>query len=353
MNDRIGNIIDQLETGHGLPVEGYALLLENRTPELAADLALRADAARRSVYGNKVFARGLIEISNHCKNDCRYCGIRRSNVASSRYRLGEDDIMECAQQGYELGFRTFVLQGGEDGRLTDKALVHIVSHLRESYPDCAITLSLGERSQEGYAALKDAGADRYLLRHETADPDLYARWHPGPMSFENRMRCLKHLKELGYAVGIGFMVGAPFQTNEHLARDLKFIEEFRPSMCGIGPFIPHHATPYARKPAGSAELTCYLLSIIRLMQPNLLLPATTALGIIHPRGREMGMLAGANVIMPNLSPAAVRKNYDLYDNKSTCQDEAEAYLERLKESMRDTGYEIVVDRGDMEPFPPS
>ena len=195
--------------------------------------------------------------------------------------------------------------------------------------------------------LFDAGADRYLLRHETAEEQHYQSLHPTEMKFENRMRCLHDLKEIGYQVGCGFMVGSPYQTTVHLARDLKFMEEFKPDMCGIGPFIPQSDTPFGQERAGTLEMTCYLLSILRLIHPPVLLPATTALGTIHPFGREKGILAGANVVMPNLSPASVRKKYQLYNNKISDGAESAQSKQVLEERMAAIGYKIVTDRGDI------
>ena len=301
---------------------------------------------RRAVYGKDVYIRGLIEISNICRNNCLYCGIRCGNTDCSRYRLTEDEILTCCDEGYGIGFRTFVLQGGEDPHFTDERLCALLKEIKARHPDCAITLSMGERSRESYRQLRQAGADRYLLRHETADKDHYQKLHPEELSFENRMRCLRDLKELGYQVGCGFMVGSPYQTAEHLAKDLKFIEEFQPHMCGIGPFIPHHATTFADQPAGSMELTLYLLSLLRLIKPNLLLPATTALGTIHPKGRELGILAGANVVMPNLSPASVRKKYELYNDKLFTDAESAENKKELERRMKSIGYQIVTARGD-------
>ena len=346
MTEAIRALADKLCEQHALTLEEYAQLIDGRDAEAAALLAGRADAARQQIYGNRVFIRGLIEISNICKHDCLYCGIRRSNAGCARYRLEKDDILFCCEEGYALGFRTFVMQGGEDAFFTDERIEDIVRAIKARYPDCAVTLSLGERSGESYARLREAGADRYLLRHETASPAHYAKLHPKEMSFEHRMRCLRALKALGYQVGCGFMVGSPYQTTRDLAADLKFIEGFSPQMVGIGPFIPHAATPFAGWPAGSAELTCYLLSIIRLMHPAALLPATTALGTIDPMGREKGILAGANVVMPNLSPAAVRKKYALYDNKLSDGDESAQGVAHLRERMAAIGYEIVTARGD-------
>ena len=301
---------------------------------------------RKQYYGNTVFSRGLIEFSNYCKNDCLYCGLRKSHKVCNRYRLTQEEILACANQGYELGFRTFVLQSGEDPWFSDERLGKIVSALKNTHPDCAITLSVGERSRQSYQYLFDAGVDRYLLRHETASASLYKKWHPEEMSFENRMRCLRDLKEIGYTVGCGFMIGAPYQTPHDLALDLKFIEEFKPDMCGIGPFVPHHATPFASAEQGSVALTCFLLSLIRLIRPNILLPATTALGTLDSQGREKGILSGANVVMPNLSPTSVRKQYEIYDNKICTGEEAAECRLCLNARIAQIGYEVVVDRGD-------
>ena len=347
MEQTVPALIDALSRQRSLSEQEYRQLIDGRTPEAAEELARRAVLVRRRIYGDTVFTRGLIEISNICNNDCLYCGIRRSNAAAERYRLTESQILSCAEEGYALGFRTFVLQGGEDPYDTDERLCAIVSELKNRHPDCAVTLSLGERSRESYRRLRDAGAERYLLRHETADRAHYMKLHPPEMSFENRMRCLMDLREIGYQVGCGFMVGSPGQTSLHLAKDLKFIEEFKPDMCGIGPFIPHKDTPFRDKAPGTLELTCYLLSIIRLIHPPVLLPATTALGTIHPQGREKGIQAGANVVMPNLSPTAVRGKYMLYDNKICTGEESAQCRGCLDRRMRSIGYRLTVDRGDI------
>ena len=344
-------LIDELAERHELPLEAYERLVAGVEPELAAYAAERAVEIRQAVYGNAVFIRGLIEVSSYCKNDCLYCGLRRSNASAERYRLDPEVILRCADEGYELGFRTFVLQGGEAAWFTDERLCAIVSAIKSAHPDCAVTLSVGERSRESYQALFDAGADRYLLRHEAADPEHYASLHPAEMSYDNRMRCLSDLRSIGYAVGCGFMVGTPGQTPAHLAADLKFVERFRPEMCGIGPFVPHHATPFANEPGGSVELTLFLLSLLRLMSPGLLLPATTALGTLDPRGRERGIQVGANVVMPNLSPVGVRKKYELYDNKICTGEEAAECRGCLGARMLSIGYQVVVDRGDPRPTP--
>ena len=346
MNSRVAKLIEALAANHKLPLEDYEYLIQHRSDAAAEELGKRAVKVRQEIYGNSVYVRGLIEISNICKNNCLYCGIRRSNYSCQRYRLSEEQILSCCEEGYELGFRTFVLQGGEDRYFSDETVCRIVSRIKERYPDCAVTLSLGEKSRESYEKMYDAGADRYLLRHETADRDHYGKLHPKEMSFENRMRCLYDLKEIGYQVGCGFMVGSPFQTSSDLAEDLKFIETFQPDMCGIGPFIPHQATPFAGEKPGTVELTCYLLSVIRLIHPSVLLPSTTALGTIDPRGREKGILAGANVVMPNLSPVSVRKKYELYDNKICTGDESAQCRSCLAGRMKSIGYEIVTDRGD-------
>ncbi len=340
------SLIDKLERTHSLSLVEYEALLAQREEALAAELRLRAVRVRKAVYGNSVFTRGLIEISSWCKNDCLYCGIRHSNQNAQRYRLSPEDVLSCCREGWALGFRTFVLQGGEDPWFTDERLCPLLRQIKAEFPDCAVTLSLGERSRESYQRLYDAGADRYLLRHETADKAHYAALHPAELSWDHRMECLQTLKEIGYQVGCGFMVGSPGQTEKELAKDLKFVETFRPAMCGIGPFIPHHDTPFADQPGGSVALSCYLLSILRLIQPNLLLPATTALGTLDPLGREKGIQAGANVVMPNLSPVSVRKKYMLYDNKICTGEESAQCRGCLNARMAGIGYELVTDRGD-------
>ncbi len=324
----------------------FVRLLEQANCEAAVN-RLRAEAVRlrRYYYGNKVYTRGLIEFTNYCKNNCLYCGIRRENRFVDRFRLTEEEILQCCENGYALGFRTFVLQGGEDPYDTDDRLTQIVRAIRSRYPDCAITLSVGERSRESYAQLREAGADRYLLRHETANEAHYRHLHPQEMSLRARKQCLYDLKALGYQVGAGFMVGSPGQTLETLADDLLFLQEFQPHMVGIGPFIPHHATPFADEPAGSVEMTLFLLSVVRILLPRVLLPATTALGTLDSNGRERGVLSGANVVMPNLSPVKNRGQYELYDHKKSSGEEAE-YLERLAARMQAIGYGLAVDRGD-------
>lgn len=348
MNKKLLKIVQKLIDSGSLEIAEYEYLIDNRNEEITEFLKKEAVKKRKEVYGNSVFIRGLIEISNICKNDCLYCGIRASNKDCERYRLTKDEILSCCDEGYSLGFRTFVMQGGEDGYFTDEILVEIIGEIKKKYPDCAVTLSLGERSYASYKKLFDAGADRYLLRHETADKEHYNKLHPNKMSYENRMECLKNLKELGFQTGCGFMVGSPYQTTHNLAKDLKFIEEFSPEMCGIGPFIPHKATEFKDYKAGDVELTCFLLSVIRLIKPTILLPATTALGSAEQGGREKGILCGANVIMPNLSPHSVRKKYELYNNKLISGNESAQEIENLKNSMKNIGYEIVTDRGDIK-----
>ena len=346
MENKLNLLIDKLALTHSLTLSEYEYLIESRTQESAERLRELAVRVRREHYGNAVYIRGLIEISNICKNDCIYCGIRCSNKDCERYRLTKEDILSCCDEGYALGFRTFVMQGGEDPHFDDDLLCDIVSSIKGKYPDCAVTLSMGERSRESYERLFAAGADRYLLRHETADAEHYSKLHPSNMSFENRMRCLRDLKDIGFQTGCGFMVGSPYQTYAHIAKDLKFIEEFKPQMCGIGPFIPHKATPFASFAAGTVELTCYLLSIIRLIHPTILLPATTALGSIEEGGREKGILSGANVVMPNLSPMDSRKKYELYNNKLYSSAESAQAKAELEERIKNIGYEVVCHRGD-------
>ncbi len=339
-------LIDTLQKDRTLSLSEYQALIEGHTPQLQAYAAQKAREVRQTVYGNKVYIRGLIEISNFCKNNCLYCGIRKDNRDCDRYRLTKEEILECCKEGARLGFRTFVLQGGEDGWYTDERMSDIIRTIKTDHPDCAVTLSLGEKSKESYQKLYDAGADRYLLRHETADETHYGKLHPKELLLSHRLRCLTDLKEIGYQVGCGFMVGSPFQTSETLAKDLKFIETFSPQMCGIGPFIPHRATPFADRAAGSVEMTLYLLSLVRLMHPNILLPATTALGSLQGEGRARGMLAGANVVMPNLSPMAHRKKYELYNNKASVGLEAAEHKKELSLQMQKIGFEVVEDRGD-------
>ena len=322
------------------------LLLGQATEEDMSFLYTQARETTDQIYGKRVFKRGLIEFTNYCKNDCYYCGIRRSNAHAERYRLDKKTILDCCRRGYELGYRTFVLQGGEDGYFTDERICEIVKDIRNNYPDCAITLSIGEKSKESYQKYFEAGADRYLLRHETANEEHYDKLHPTELRLKNRKQCLYDLKEIGYQVGCGFMVGSPFQTMQTLYEDLQFIKELEPHMVGIGPFIPQQDTPFAKEQAGTLEMTLRLLAIIRLIHPHVLLPATTALGTIHKQGRELGILAGANVVMPNLSPIDVREKYKLYDNKACTGDEAAEGDRNLQARMREIGYELVCHRGD-------
>ncbi len=318
------------------------------TNEYDSELHTLADEVRREIYGEDVYIRGLIEISNYCKNDCYYCGIRRGNKSAVRYRLTKDDILVCCEEGYKLGFRTFVMQGGEDPYYTDDVMCGIVSAVRERYSDCAITLSLGERSYESYLALYNAGANRYLLRHETANAEHYGKLHPQSMNLQNRKDCLFNLKEIGYQVGSGFMVGSPYQTTENLVEDLRFLQKLSPDMIGIGPYVTHAQTPFASFENGSVELTLRLLSVLRLMFPYVLLPSTTALGTLHPQGRELGLKAGANVVMPNLSPVKVRKLYELYENKICTGEEAAQCRGCLEKRVEAAGYKIVTDIGNVK-----
>lgn len=340
-------VIDQFLESHCLSKEEYRELLsyweDKETESLLKEEAVRL---RKQYYGNKVYTRGLIEFTNYCKNNCYYCGIRRDNRHIERYRLTEEEILGCCRQGYQLGYRTFVLQGGEDPYYSDERMEHIIRAVKQEFPDCALTLSVGERSYESYRILRNAGADRYLLRHETADEGLYGFVHPPEMKLKLRKQCLFDLKELGYQVGAGFMVGIPGQTLSHIAEDLCFLQKLQPEMVGIGPFIPHHDTIYAKEKAGSVNLTLFLLAVIRIMLPKVLLPATTALGTMDPKGREKGLDAGANVVMPNLSPMKNRKLYELYDNKICTGEEAAECIGCLGRRVESVGYRLVEERGD-------
>ena len=345
MNNR--ELLEQLNRNHTLFTEQFQKLLDTFDEDDRVYAAELASKAKEPFYGKDVYTRGLIEFTNYCRNDCYYCGIRKSNKAVSRYRLTEDEILQCAKEGYELGFRTFVLQGGEDGFFTPSLVAGIVLQIKKRYPDCAVTLSIGEHSYETYELWRRAGADRYLLRHETAKEEHYRLLHPDAMSLDNRKRCLFDLKKLGYQVGSGFMVGSPYQTMECIVEDLMFLQKLKPDMIGIGPFIPHKETPFRDKKTGSLELTLMLLSILRLMFPRVLLPATTALGTLNPKGRELGIKAGANVVMPNLSPVSVRKKYELYDNKICTGEEAAECRGCLARRIESVGHRIVESRGDV------
>lgn len=337
-----------LSEKHHLSLSSFERILRERTEadeELAHQLARECT---EKYYGRGVYTRGLIEFTNYCKNNCHYCGIQRGNQEVERYRLSKEEILSCCEEGYRLGFRTFVLQGGEDPYFTDEKIVEIVQAIKKAFPDCAVTLSIGEKSRASYEKYFRAGADRYLLRHETADREHYQYLHPKELSWENRMHCLKDLKDIGFQVGCGFMVGSPHQTAKTLAKDLYFIQEFQPDMCGIGPFIPQHATVFAKETAGTLQDTLFLLSLLRLIHPNMLIPATTALGTIDKRGRELGILSGANVLMPNLSPTAVRKKYLLYDNKICTGDESAQCRACLSRRMESVGAHLLVDRGDVK-----
>lgn len=338
--------IDELKRNGRLEFEEWKELISTYTAE---DRAYAANIAREIAvnnFGRRIFFRGIIEFTNICRNDCFYCGIRKSNAGLTRYRLTKEDILECCRVGNELGYRTFVLQGGEDGYFTDEIMTDIVSEIKRRFPECAVTLSIGERSRESYERLKAAGADRYLLRHETADACHYGRLHPAQMSHEHRMQCLEALRETGFQTGCGMMVGSPYQTAELIAKDMVFLQEFQPEMVGMGPFIPHKDTPFRDQEAGSVELTLFLLSLVRIMKPDVLLPSTTALGSLNSDGRINGVLAGCNVVMPNLSPLSVRKKYMLYEGKAGIELGPQESLEALRAQMETIGYEVSSERGD-------
>ena len=337
-----------LHRNRTLTDEEFKMLLA--TDQCDAELTTRADDVRKEYYGTDVYLRGLIEFTNYCKNDCFYCGIRQGNKMIERYRLSEDEILVCCETGYALGYRTFVLQGGEDPWYTDEKMVAIIAKIRKQYEDCAITLSFGEKPKESYFAFFEAGANRYLLRHETATESHYHQLHPPTMNWKKRLDCLWSLKEIGYQVGAGFMVGSPHQTTECLINDLRFFEQLRPDMIGIGPFLSHRDTPFHSFANGSLSLTLRMISISRLMFPNALIPATTALGTVDPCGREYGLRCGANVLMPNLSPVAVRKKYTLYDNKICTNEEAAEYRDELEQRVAGAGYKIVTHIGNVKPL---
>jgi biotin synthase len=339
-------LIDQLYQKQILSKEGFMKLIDQRDEETAAYLFAKARTVQKQIFGNTVYIRGIVEFSSYCRSNCLYCGIRRDNRKAERYRLSEEDILACCRQGHAFGFRTFVLQSGEDLFYTDEMLCHLIRSIKQEMPDSAITLSIGEKKREQYQKYYDAGADRYLLRHETASPSLYAKLHPSDQTLANRMRCLQDLKEIGYQVGAGMMIQSPGQHTEDLVTDLYYLKDLQPDMIGIGPFIPHHDTPFCAEPAGSAELSLYMIGILRLMFPNALLPATTALGTIDQKGREKGILAGANVIMPNLSPKAVRGKYLLYNNKICTGEDASLCSACISNRMRSIGYQTVISRGD-------
>lgn len=339
-------LINKLEQSHHLEEQELLALLRGHTPETQKLLAQKALKLRQQIYGDRVCIRGLIEFTNFCKNNCYYCGIRCSNSQVQRYRLSQEEILAACHRGYGLGIRSFVLQGGEDPGMAPQTLEALIRQIKARFPDCAVTLSVGEYPKEIYALWKEAGADRYLLRHETADPAHYRLLHPENQTLSNRLRCLQDLKDLGYQVGCGFMVGSPGQSDEQLVQDLLFVQQFRPHMVGVGPFIPQKDTPFGQCPGGSVEKTLYLLSIIRLLLPQVLLPATTALGTLHPQGRELGLLAGANVCMPNLSPESVRKSYALYDNKLSDGPEAAESLNVLFQRLKTVSCVPDLSRGD-------
>ena len=339
-------LVDRLYRTGELSRDQFTELIAGRRTETEAYARELARRVRERVYGNCIYIRGLIGFTNYCKNDCYYCGIRKSNRKAQRYRLTREEILDCCEEGYALGFRTFVLQGGEDGYFTGERMKEIIEAVKKRYPDCALTLSVGEKDEDTYRMYREAGADRYLLRHETAEECHYRRLHPPELSLKNRKNCLKTLKKLGFQTGAGFMVGSPGQTPETLAEDFMFLKELQPEMVGIGPFIAHQDTPFGNEPSGTVKDTLFYLALVRLMLPEVLLPATTALGTAHPQGRELGILSGANVVMPNLSPAAVRKKYMLYDGKICTGDETAEHLADLAGRIEKTGCRIVTDRGD-------
>lgn len=338
--------VEKLIAENNLSGEELLFLITNLDGTSRARLYAAAGELRDKIYGRRIFMRGLIEFSNYCKNDCLYCGIRLSNSNARRYRMTPEAILERCGAGWEMGFRTFVLQSGEDPWWDDERVTGLVGAIRGGFPDCAITLSIGEKTRRAYQKFYDAGADRYLLRHETADGCHYAKLHPDDMKLASRVQCLTDLREIGFQVGAGFMVGSPFQTRENLAQDLLFLKKFNPHMVGIGPFLPHGETPFAGHEAGTVEQTLDMVAIARLLLPEVLLPATTALGTLDPGGREYALNAGANVVMPNLSPLENRKDYAIYDNKISTGEEAAESRAALENRLRKAGYIPDYSRGD-------
>lgn len=346
--DKLENreLIDKLNEDKKLNLYQWEQLLgtfKEEDQKYAANMARNISLEK---FGNKIFFRGIVEFTNVCKNNCKYCGIRRGNKEVSRYRLNKEEILKCCEEGYKYGYRTFVLQGGEDNYYSDEMMEDIISSIHKKYPDCAITLSIGEKERESYEKFYKAGATRFLLRHETADEKHYEKLHTDELSWEHRMNCLKNLKDIGYQTGCGFMVGSPYQSISNIAKDMIFIEKFKPQMIGIGPFIAHKDTPFKDFPCGSAKMTLFILSLCRIMLPDVLLPATTALSTVRDDGRQLGVLSGANVIMPNLSPIEVRKKYMLYDNKAITGDDAGENLKLIQGNMNEIGYEVIIDKGD-------
>lgn len=339
-------LIDKLEKEQILSRREFAQLIAGYTPADKAYAQKKAQKIAQKHFGNKIFFRGIIEFTNFCKNDCYYCGIRKSNSECSRYRMSLEDILNCCANAYDWGFRTFVLQGGEDPYYTDEKMLEIIKAIHAAYPDCAITLSIGEKEHDSYQAFFEAGANRYLLRHETATKEHYKALHPAEMSFEHRIKCLEDLKSIGYQTGCGAMIGAPFQTAQTLAEDMYYMASFKPQMIGMGPFIPHHQTPFSQFAHGSVDLTIFLLSLCRIMLPTVLLPATTALGSLDTDGRKAGVLAGCNVIMPNVSPFTNRKKYTLYDNKAISGEDGGEELQVLQKHMEEIGYTLYCAKGD-------
>ena len=340
------HLIDTLRERHELAPYQYKALLMMRDADDVEYLMSQARKMSQEQFGTGIYLRGLIELSNVCRNDCLYCGIRCSNRDVTRYTLTHEQVLASCEQGYQLGFRTFVLQGGEWSEERSQWIADIIAAIRQGWPDCAITLSLGEHPRETYALWREAGADRYLLRHETHNERLYSLLHPQGMTLQHRLQCLDWLKELGYQVGAGIMVGSPFQTLNSIVEDIQYLISFKPHMIGIGPFIPQHDTPFARFPAGNVDLTARLYAILRLAVPTALIPTTTAMATLTPDGRLKGILAGANVVMPNLSPEDLRAYYALYDNKAALGAESAQGIKKLADELATIGYHIDWSRGD-------
>ena len=350
MDNKYKDIVDKLKTTREITRDDFAYLINTEGEENREYLFEAARNVAEEVFHKEVYLRGLIEFTNYCKNNCYYCGIRAGNKNADRYRLSEEEILSCCEIGEKIGFKTFVLQGGEDPYFTDDKIVDLVRKIKANHPSCAVTLSIGEKSYESYKRFYEAGADRYLLRHETANEEHYAMLHPESMSGAERKKCLFNLKEIGFQVGCGIMVGTPHQTIDHIYEDILFMQELQPHMIGIGPFIPHKDTPFKDEAEGSVEITLRLLAILRLLFPKVLLPATTALGTADAMGREKGILAGANVMMPNLSPSNVREKYLLYDGKICTGEEAAECNACLRRRVDRIGFHVADSRGDHPDF---
>jgi biotin synthase len=303
-----------------------------------------ADHTRELHVGNDVHLRGIIEFSNYCVKNCLYCGLRRDNVALERYRMTPEEIMEAAAAGVEAGLKTIVLQSGEDPDFSADVLARLIGSLKDEH-DIAVTMSVGDRNRDEYALMREAGADRYLLKHETADPELFSRLRPGT-TLDGRIRRLMWLKELGFQVGSGGMIGLPWQTVDTIADDILLLRRLDVEMAGFGPFIPHGGTPLAGCAGGSVDMTLKTLAVARVMLPFTHFPATTALGSIDPEGRQRALKCGANVVMPNITPVRYKRLYEIYPNKICVSEEGPIQcLPCITGIIRQSGRSVATDHG--------